>query len=101
MTSKACSVILANCGLMLTLPASAAAPCFFDAAPERLPKNVVPLDYTIDIVPDNKTQTTTGSESVTLLCRSATSSVILMRPWVPCNWMASLSRLLYQTTRSN
>ena len=61
---------------MLTLPAVAEAPYFCAAAPGRLPKKVVPLDYSIDIVPDTKSQTPTGSESVTLLFGSATSSVI-------------------------
>ena len=52
-----------------------AAPFTFDAAPGRLPKDVVPLDYTVRITPDVKSLTLTGHESVTLEVRRATASL--------------------------
>jgi aminopeptidase N len=70
------SLVSTSCSLLLMPPAWGATSFSFDAAPGRLPKNVVPVDYTIDITPDVKNLTLTGSESVTLLFRSATASVI-------------------------
>jgi aminopeptidase N len=67
--------------LVLTLAVAAApavragAPFSFDAAPGRLPKNVVPLDYTIAVTPDVEAKSLTGSESVTLSFRAATSTI--------------------------
>jgi len=61
--------------LMLTVPVLAEAPYSFDQAPGRLPKDVVPVDYTIDIVPDTKSLTVSGTESVHLQFRSATATV--------------------------
>jgi aminopeptidase N len=61
--------------LMLTVPALAVAPYSFDKAPGRLPKDIAPIDYTIDIVPDTKTLTLSGNESVRLQFRSATATV--------------------------
>ena len=52
-----------------------AAPFSFDTAPGRLPKDVVPLDYTIRITPDVKALTLAGHESITLEVRSATASL--------------------------
>jgi len=60
---------------MLTVPAGAEAPYSFDKAPGRLPKDVAPIDYTIDIVPDTKALTISGDESVLLQFRSATATV--------------------------
>jgi aminopeptidase N len=56
--------------------ATAAAPFSFDAAPGRLPKNVVPLDYSISIVPDGAAKTVRGEESVTLQFKQATATVV-------------------------
>jgi aminopeptidase N len=54
----------------------AAAPFSFDAAPGRLPKNVVPLDYTVNIAADADALTIAGSESVALEFRSATATLV-------------------------
>jgi aminopeptidase N len=50
-------------------------PFSFDAAPGRLPKNVVPIDYTIDVAPDVKSMTLSGSESILLQMREATTTI--------------------------
>ena len=57
-------------------PAKAAQPFSFDATPGRLPKNVVPLDYSISIVPDAAARTLRGEESVTLEFRQATATIV-------------------------
>jgi aminopeptidase N len=62
--------------VMLLSPAAADAPFAFDTTPGRLPKNVVPIDYQIAIVPDVKAKTFTGTESVSLKFRAATATVI-------------------------
>jgi aminopeptidase N len=62
--------------LALTASAAAAAPFSFDAAPGRLPKDVVPLDYTVSIVPNGDALTIAGTESVTLKFRSAAGTII-------------------------
>jgi aminopeptidase N len=64
-------VFLKRLGLAVGLSLLASAPCAaepfsFDAAPGRLPKDVVPRDYRIAIVPDVATRHFTGTESVTL-----------------------------------
>jgi aminopeptidase N len=56
--------------------AGAAAPFSFEAAPGRLPKNVVPTDYTITIEPNTKTRVVKGTESVTLDFREATATIV-------------------------
>jgi aminopeptidase N len=62
-------------GLATAGAALAAAPFSFDAAPGRLPKAVVPLDYTISIVPDAAARTVSGEESVTLQFREAAATI--------------------------
>jgi aminopeptidase N len=52
------------------------APFSFDAAPGRLPKDVVPLDYEIAIVPKIDARTFSGKESVKLQVRSATTRLV-------------------------
>ncbi len=47
----------------------------FDRAPGRLPKDVVPLDYRVAVVPDMEAMKITGSESVQLRVRSATRTI--------------------------
>ncbi len=54
---------------------SAAQTFNFDTAFGRLPKNVVPIDYTIAVVPDAAAHTLTGTESIVLDVRSATSTI--------------------------
>jgi aminopeptidase N len=58
-----------------SLPARAAAPFSFEAAPGRLPKDVVPEDYDLAIVPDAKTLRLAGTESVSLDFRKATDRI--------------------------
>lgn len=54
----------------------AEAPFSFDAAPGRLPKNVVPTDYQIAIVPDAARLRLSGTESVSLQFREATATIV-------------------------
>src|SRR5450631_1959839 len=56
--------------------APAPAPFSFDAAPGRLPKNVVPLSYFVSLVPNAAELKFSGSESVQLQFRSATATVV-------------------------
>src|ERR1700732_2420635 len=46
-----------------------------EKAPGRLPKNVVPISYAINIVPHVAARTFSGSERVVLDVRSATDSI--------------------------
>lgn len=57
--------------------ADAQAPFSFDAAAGRLPKNIVPLTYDIDITPDIDQRRIAGSEAVTLHFRSASDRIVL------------------------
>ena len=59
----------------MAAPGPAQAPFSFDAAPGHLPKNVVPTDYTIDIVPDVDKRTLRGTESVQLQFKEATDTI--------------------------
>ena len=59
-----------------TTPPAAPAPFSFDAAPGRLPKNVVPLTYHVSIVPKPDDMTFTGTESVQLQFRSPSATVV-------------------------
>ena len=63
--------------LMVPLAAQAldGGPFAFDAAPGRLPKDVVPLDYEISLVPDLAAHTVRGTEKVTLRVRSPTDTI--------------------------
>jgi aminopeptidase N len=61
--------------LFATLPVSAAAPFSFDTAPGRLPKDVVPEDYDIAIVPDIKELSISGTETVRVEFRKATDTI--------------------------
>jgi aminopeptidase N len=62
-------------GLALSASASADAPFSFDTAYGRLPKNVVPLDYRIAVVPNAAALTLAGTESIALDVRSATATI--------------------------
>jgi aminopeptidase N len=61
--------------LMVTVRGWAEEPYSFDSVPGRLPKDVLPIDYTIDIIPDAKALTFSGHESVLVQFRSATAIV--------------------------
>src|SRR5437879_4275304 len=49
---------------------------FRSTRPGRLPKNVVPIDYTISIVPDAARLTLSGTESVVLDFRQASATIV-------------------------
>src|SRR5580658_8814355 len=53
----------------------AAAPFSFDTAYGRLPKDVVPIAYTLEITPDLASMTNAGQESVLLKVRKATDTI--------------------------
>jgi aminopeptidase N len=73
-----CGLLASACGVALLVPltALAVAPFDFNQAPGRLPKNVVPVDYDVAIVPDVAAKTFTGTESVSLNFRAATDKVV-------------------------
>jgi aminopeptidase N len=68
-------VLAASSAFAMVSPASAVAPFSFDTAQGRLPKNVVPLDYDIAIVPNLTDRTLAGEESVVLDFRAATDTI--------------------------
>jgi aminopeptidase N len=70
-----CAALALALGPAAAAPGPAQAPCTFAAAPGHLPKNVVPLDYTIAIVPDVDKRTLRGSEQVALDVREATDTI--------------------------
>jgi aminopeptidase N len=61
--------------LTLALPVLGGAPFSFDKAPGRLPKNVVPIDYTLDVDPDVSSMRLVGHEQISLRVRSATRTI--------------------------
>ncbi len=75
MSATRCLLVCAAFAVATPMLARAEAPFTFDSAPGRLPKDVVPLDYTLDIVPDTAAMSFTGSESVTLRFRSASATI--------------------------
>ncbi len=68
------SLILFTASSWTSGPA-AVAPFDFDRAFGRLPKNVVPVDYEIAIVPDIAARTIAGTESIALRVRSAAKTI--------------------------
>lgn len=64
-------------GLLLLLVSGSSAAAFdFDRTPGRLPKTIVPLDYTIAIVPHAAAKTFSGRESVALIVRRPTDRIV-------------------------
>ena len=66
-------------GAAVVMPAAlaaAVAPFSFDAAYGRLPKSIVPQDYSIAVTPDAAARTLSGTESVTLRFRQAGASIV-------------------------
>jgi len=61
--------------VLICVPALSGAPYSFDTASGRLPKNVVPIDYSLDIKPDIKSMTIEGSEKISLQVRTATDTI--------------------------
>ena len=70
-------LLLTTSLLLAATAARAEAPFSFDQAPGKLPKNVVPDSYRIDITPDLDKLTLTGSEAITLHVRTATDTITL------------------------
>ena len=68
-------VLAASGAFAMESPASVVAPFSFDTAQGRLPKNVVPLDYDIAIVPNLTDRTLAGEESVVLDFRAMTDTI--------------------------
>ncbi|NGZ87947.1 M1 family metallopeptidase [Duganella aceris] len=56
-------------------PAPQQAPFSFDQAPGHLPKNVIPVDYDVAIVPDVAARTLRGKQTVKLQFREATATI--------------------------
>jgi aminopeptidase N len=54
----------------------AAVPFSFATVPGRLPKNILPVDYTIAISPDAGSRTLRGTESVTLYFKESSASIV-------------------------
>jgi aminopeptidase N len=67
------AVMWTSMALSFAIAASAEAPFSFDATPGRLPKDVVPVGYSMTVVPDASALTLRGSESVQLQVRTATA----------------------------
>jgi aminopeptidase N len=61
--------------VLVAIPVLADTPFSFDTAYGRLPKDVVPVDYTLEINPDPKALTISGKESVLLKVRKATDTI--------------------------
>jgi aminopeptidase N len=69
---------LACLALLLAAPlATAEARVDFDATPGRLPKDVVPLEYTLRIVPDLPARTFRGVQTIRLEVRRPTSTLVM------------------------
>ena len=71
--TRASAVALA----ILCLTAQAESKFSFGGTPGKLPKDVVPLDYKIHIVPDLTAFTFSGTEDISIDVRSATRKIVL------------------------
>jgi aminopeptidase N len=69
------SARIAGAALLIIWASANAAPYSFDATPGRLSKDIVPIDYTIDLAPDASTLSIAGHESVVLELRKATAVI--------------------------
>jgi aminopeptidase N len=76
MQSHALWISLSASYLLFSLPVRAEEAFSFDTAGGRLPKNVVPVSYVIEIAPDAATLTNNGKESVELQFRAATDTLV-------------------------
>jgi aminopeptidase N len=76
----ACLALPAQAASAAAAPAAASAPVVgqpysFDTAGGRLPKDVLPLHYTVAIIPDAAALTTSGDEAIVLKFRGATNTI--------------------------
>src|ERR1700690_2296419 len=74
------SAVLVTIGLSVAGVAGAASPPIaafsFDPAFGRLPKNVVPIDYSISVTPNAEARALSGTEKIALQFRSATDTIV-------------------------
>jgi aminopeptidase N len=70
-----CSVWLLS--IILPTPVTAEKPFNFESTPGKLPKHVVPTEYSIRIIPDLEKLTFTGSETVKLNVHSPVGELVL------------------------
>ncbi len=63
-------------GAARLVPVEAAVPFSFATVPGRLPKDILPVDYTIAITPDALARTLHGTESITLYFKEASASIV-------------------------
>jgi aminopeptidase N len=73
LTGRAAMLVLIAIPPAVAAPADA--PFSFDSAPGRLPQNVVPISYTLSLVPNATTLSLRGSESVQLRFQSDAATV--------------------------
>lgn len=74
-TSALAGAALAVGFVAANMTPSAAAPFAFDTAFGRLPKDVVPVAYSIAVVPNARARTLTGTESIVVNVRSAITRI--------------------------
>ena len=60
-----------------SMATAAEAPYAFGNTPGKLPKDVIPQEYTVNLIPDLASKTFRGSESVTLKVLRSTSKIVL------------------------
>ena len=68
-------IIAASLALALSLPVLADAPYVFDKTPGRLPKDVIPTDYDLVLVPDIARKQISGHESIKLSFRAPSAKI--------------------------
>jgi aminopeptidase N len=70
--------LVALTALAVTSMATAAeAPYAFGSTPGKLPKDVIPLEYTVNLIPDLASKTFRGTESVSIKVLRPTSKIML------------------------
>jgi aminopeptidase N len=68
-------IVAASLVLALALPVMADEPYVFDKTPGRLPKDIVPTDYDLSLVPDIAKKRIAGHESIKLEFRAASAMI--------------------------
>ena len=68
-------IVAASLLLALSLPVLADAPYVFDKTPGRLPKDVIPTDYDLALVPDIVKKEISGHESIKLNFRAPSATI--------------------------
>ncbi len=70
-------VLLGLASIMFVAPMNAEKPFDFTTAPGKLPKDVVPVEYSVRIVPDLEKRSFTGRETVKINVRVSTDRLVL------------------------